>query len=192
MMVNSYNNLLGNIRPAGDIPFVACDHHPVRSSFLGVNMKRIPLTQGEFALVDDEDYDWLNQWKWYLTGKGYAARTRLKGDGGGIMYMHRQILGTPDGMGTDHRDEIKLNNQRSNLRVCTNDQNACNRSKTNVNTSGFKGVSWNESRKKWQASMSIDGKTTYLGRFTCIIKAAKAYDASAKKHQGEFANLNFS
>ena len=82
--------------------------------------KRIPLTQGRFAIVDDTDFEWLNQWKWHARkcrGKVYAARRRRKEEGTGseIMLMHREILGTPPGMDSDHINRDTLDNRRSNL-----------------------------------------------------------------------------
>ena len=81
---------------------------------------RILLTQNKFAIVGPKDYAFLTQWKWYYDNTGYAARGR---DGGGTISMHRQILGTPKGMETDHKDTNTLNNQRYNLENCTKKEN---------------------------------------------------------------------
>lgn len=78
-------------------------------------MKLIPLTQGRHAIVDDADYEWLRQWRWYLSAYGYAARA----EGKRIFYMHREILGVGPGIVAHHRDEVRLNNRRSNLEAMT-------------------------------------------------------------------------
>lgn len=153
-------------------------------------MKEIPLTQGKVALVDDEDYDWLNQWKWYAAKTPttyYATRGYFKqGKRHGVV-MHRLILNVPSGLGTDHKDRNGLNNQRSNLRIATIRQNSRNRKRNNGKR--YIGVFFKSG--KYEASLTTDCKTYYLGRFVSEIEAAKAYDEMAKKMYGEFANLNF-
>src|SRR5688572_4947824 len=104
-------------------------------------MKEIPLTQGKVALVDDEDYEWLNRWKWTFqeckSGNGYAVRYSR----GRREYMHRLVLNAPTGTEIDHvATGDTLNNQRTNLRVCTRAQNLANRNIGKNNTSGYKGV----------------------------------------------------
>ena len=145
-----------------------------------------------FAMVDDEDFEWLNQWKW-RAGKDsntfYASRTVSFGKN---TKMHRQILGLTDPkIFGDHRDENGLNNTRGNLRICNDKENKCNRGKQKNNKSGFKGVYWGKKSKKWHAGIRINGKSIHLGTFFCLIKAAKAYDKAAIKYHGEFAHLNF-
>lgn len=159
-------------------------------------MKKIPLTQGQFALVDDSDYEFLSQWKWYankLHGNFYAMRGIKKGGKQFIILMHRQILGLEkeDKRQGDHKDHNTLDNRRSNLRICTNQQNLMNMKSHQNTTSRFKGVSWVKSRKKWVAQITINGTVKFLGRFTEEKEAAEAYDEVAKKHFEEFACLNF-
>ena len=86
-------------------------------------MKEIPLTRGKFALVDDEDYEWLSQWKWYCSTTGYAVR----GCKNRILYMHREIAKTKPGMLTDHINRNKLDNRKENLRFCSHRENMKNR-----------------------------------------------------------------
>jgi flagellar basal body rod protein FlgC len=105
--------------------------------------------------------------------------------------MHRLIMNTPDGMDTDHINSNGLDNRRQNLRICTHAENLANRKKQISNTSGYKGVSWDKSCKKWAANISICGKYKKLGRFTDLVEAARAYDAAAKEVYGEFAKPNF-
>jgi hypothetical protein len=158
-------------------------------------MKEILLTQGKVTLVDDWNFDWLNQWNWFTqtTASGpYAARNlpRVAGKQTRI-YMHREIIAAPTGMLVDHRDGYGLNNQEFNIRAASDTENCRNRCISSRNTSGFKGVSWHARTKKWVASIRVLGELQYLGLFSCREKAALAYDAAARKYFGEFAVLNF-
>lgn len=153
-------------------------------------MKKIELTQGKEALVDDDYFNILSKWKWYYDG-GYAKRKKclpnkiLK-----TIWMHREIMKTPQGLCTDHIDGNGLNNQKINLRICTNDQNQRNSKKQVNNTSGFKGVIVNKTTKKFQAQIRSNSRKIHLGYFNTAKEAAKAYNIAAKKLHGEFASLN--
>ena len=161
-------------------------------------MKRIELSQGQFAIVDDADYDWLNQWKWYASedhsGKFYPTRMASRKEGKRYtIKMSRQILGLKRGdkRQADHRDHNPLNNRRNNLRICTNQQNQMNQKpQRRITSSKYKGVCWCKRHKKWQAQIMINKKVKYLGYFTSEIDAALAYNEGAKKYFGEFAYLN--
>ena len=153
--------------------------------------KSIPLTKGKFALVDDEDFEWLNKWKWHCNSNGYAVRfskTIIRK----AMLMHREIKNPPIGMFVDHIDGNKLNNVRKNLRYCNYQQNSAN-SKTPVNSSsGYKGVSRDSRRNEsWKASITVDGKQIYICTCKTPEEAARAYDEAARKYFGEFARTNF-
>jgi len=155
-------------------------------------MKKIPLTQGKFALVDDEDFEYLSQWKWHLTRrkkKCYAARNRRRNEpiGPPIILMHKVLC---NGKLVDHKDENGLNNTKSNLRSCSNAENLSNRGKQRNNTSGYKGVTWDKFTNKWMAQLSSLGKAVHIGRFDSKKEAAEAYDKAALQYFGEFANLN--
>jgi hypothetical protein len=150
-------------------------------------MKQIPLTQGEFALVDDEDFEELSRYKWQVLRNGprsYAVRKAGK-----QIRMHRQITNAPDGMLVDHRDGNGLNNQRFNLRVCTAAENARNIRVHKDNKTGFKGVG--RSQGKYRAYIVVAKKFIFLGRFGDPESAARAYDKAAKQHFGQFARTNF-
>jgi len=129
-------------------------------------MKKISLTQGKFALVDDIDFTFLNQWKWCFDGR-YAVRKKNNKK----IYMHREIVKTKKGFDTDHINRNKIDNQRSNLRSCTRSQNLYNCGLRSNNTSGFNGVSYNKSRKKWEAYLYINGKKKNLGLFGTLESA---------------------
>lgn len=152
-------------------------------------MKEIKLNKGFFAQVDDEDYEYLNQFRWYICsfrGKHYAIR-HIQGSRPKMVLMHREIMKALNGTEIDHKDRNSLNNQKCNLRFCTRSQN--NMNKAARGKSQYLGVSY--LRKYIQAKIRINGKTTHLGYFKTEQLAAYAYDEAAKKYHGEFANLNF-
>jgi len=162
-------------------------------------MKKIPLTQGQFALVDDADFNWLSRHKWYANWNGhtqsfYAERNRKQmNTKWRSISMAREILGLKfgDKRQADHINHDTLNNQRSNLRICSCAENLRNQRKSKNNSSGFRGVYWNKARNKWRSQISYNGKSIYLGYFMSLVEAAKCYDRAAIKHHREFANLNF-
>jgi hypothetical protein len=153
-------------------------------------MKEIELTQGYVAIVDDEDYEYLSQWKWFAsrnaTGRYYAVRNEGKNQ----IRMHREILKAPKGMEVDHINTNTLFNVKKNLRICTRAENAKNLSKPKNNTSGYKGVS--RDRRKWKAYIGLNNKKIHIGMFSSPKEAARAYDEKAKELFGKFAKLNFS
>lgn len=149
--------------------------------------KLIPLTKGRFAIVDDEDFDFLMQWHWCTTHYGYACRSSVHGE----TMMHRLIMKSPKGFDTDHIDGNPLNNQKSNLRICSHRDNIRWASGQRNSSSRFKGVTFDKQTNKWRASIKIDGK--YIGIMRCDSEedAARAYDAKAHELFGNFARLNF-
>jgi len=145
-----------------------------------INMKQIKLTQGKFAMVDNEDFEWLNHWKWSCDTKGYAVRHEQKSEYGvnsrRMIKMHRVINKTPTGLSTDHISQNKLDNRKLNLRVATNSQNQHNTKISILNTSGYKGVYWDKKYKRWCARATIMGKKIFGGGFFNKQEAAKAYE----------------
>lgn len=159
-------------------------------------MKKIKLTQGYVTFVDDIDYEYLNQWKWYVRhfkNTSYAVRNIRKEDGKQTaILMHRQILNTPKGMEVDHKDHNGLNNQRYNIRDCTKSQNQINRKP--VGKSRYMGVSIESKgshKGRIRAQIRINGKVINLGFYKSEYQAALVYDDYARIYYGEFANLNF-
>jgi hypothetical protein len=164
-------------------------------SFL--RMKQIPLTQGKFAIVDDEDFEELSKHKWHTLRdkKGHLSAVRnirLESEGKRtLIYMHRLITLTPKGLCVDHINGNSLDNRRKNLRVCTSPQNSCNQKKRSNGKVEYKGVSRKNGRDVFVCQIQVGKKKMHIGYFTCKIDAARAYDDAAKIHHGEFARLNF-
>jgi len=154
-------------------------------------MKEIILTKGCKALVDDEDYERINKFRWNFQS-GRAGRS-IGGRKNKVNFMlHWAIIGKPKkGFVVDHIDNNPLNNTRSNLRICTPGENAKNSKQIGKNnTSGYKGVKWDKARNKWMASIMVEYRNKFLGRFESKEKAAICYNKAAKKYFGAFAKLN--
>ena len=154
-------------------------------------MREIPLSRGMVSIVDDEDYETVvAAGPWYACPSRntfYAHRnTPRPGGGRTTQQMHTLLTGWPL---ADHANGNGLDNRRENLRPATSSQNAMNRATPSDNTSGFKGIS--RSGLKWRAYVGVSGRQTYLGSFTTPEEAARAYDAAALHHYGEFARPNF-
>lgn len=153
------------------------------------------LSRGFAATVDDEDFDFLNQWKWtaMVTAWTVYAHRRQRNASGKpeLVLMHRLIAGTPTGMVTDHIDSDGLNNTRANLRVATQQQNIMNRRPQRGGSCPIKGV-WRDNtapRKPWRSAIRLNGKLKYLGRFACPKEAGAAYAAAAAELFGEFHRI---
>jgi hypothetical protein len=159
-------------------------------------MKKIPLTQGKFAIVDDEDYELLSQRKWCAIkwGNTFAAITNgqknIKGHPE-MIYMHRLIIGLKKGqrLQVDHINHNGLDNRGCNLRLCTAQQNQWNYTKASNKSSKYKGVCRHKCGG-WTAYINKNKKLIYLGYFKTEIEAAETYNAKAKELFGEFAKLN--
>jgi hypothetical protein len=172
-------------------------------------MATIPLTQGKVAIVDEEDVERCLAYKWYAhkpanRPQAWYARRSDQQKRGVTIYLHRFLLGVPNGVKVDHRDRDPLNCQRSNLRIATNAQNGANRLKQlKRTTSQYKGVHYQKPTKDhphprsrpWRASIvrCRNGKsqTIWLGSFASELDAARAYDCAAVLHFGAFAHPNF-
>lgn len=155
-------------------------------------MREIKLNHGQVALVDDEDFDFISQWKWRAekgsSGIWYAKRTGYETGKKKSVRMHRQLTGNTYPI-VDHADRNGLNNQRHNLRNATPSQNIAN-SKIRDSISGLKGVHWHKPNKKWIAKIRIHGKDKHIGCFEDKNQAHKAYEIAAKAAFGEFARTS--
>ncbi|MHC4664664.1 MAG: AP2 domain-containing protein [Planctomycetota bacterium] len=177
-----------NIRP----PLEQCPNfYPSRAADAQNDAPRlIPLTRGQFAIVDAEDYPSLSRFTWFAEGRPnnyYAVRK----ENGKSIKMHRQILNAPAHLVVDHIDHTGRNNRKKNLRLATFRQNCRNQRRLSHGTSRYKGVHWNKKAKKWAAAIRCNNKTHHIGYFNNEIEAAKAYDEMAKTLHREFASLNF-
>lgn len=160
-------------------------------------MKEIQLTQGYVALVDDDDYEFLSQYKWHLDRHPhnlYAKRNSLASEGLGRRMrfpMHRIIMKVTDkNIVIDHKDGNGLNNQKSNLRICSHPQNMMNRKPNKNGVSRYKGVYYDKDAKRWRAGVALNNRTYSVGRFKTEIEAAMAYNKKALELYGEFAQIN--
>ena len=147
-------------------------------------MKKIKLTQGKFAIVDDEDFGEVNQYKWFKAGR-YAIAHVYKNDKRTTLYMHRLIMNTSSHL--DHINNDGLDNQKANLRIATRQQNAMNQHRVSL-TTGYKGVYLKKGR--YYAGLGFKDKGIHLGIYKTAEEAARAYNEGAKKYFGEFAYLN--
>jgi hypothetical protein len=160
-------------------------------------MKKILLTQGKTAIVDDEDFKRLSQYKWYAYKSGktfYARRNVWAGKKKQtVIQMHRDILGLSlsDNKIVDHVNFNGLDNRKENIREVPIRINIYRRAKQANNTSGFIGVSFKKKKGLWYARIGINGKTLSAGSSKDIIKAAKLRDLAAMRHYGKNAILNF-
>jgi hypothetical protein len=156
-------------------------------------MIEIPLTQGQFAIIDDEDFDLVNEYTWcavwHAATQSYYARTAVRKPNGKytLLGMHRLIMNAPKGMHVDHIDHNTLDNRREKLRVCTPSQNNCNRGANDNNLCGHKNVNWSMARNKWHAHISVNRKHIHLGYHVNIEDAIAAAKAGRLKYHGDFA-----
>lgn len=141
-------------------------------------MRKIFLSQGKISLVDDEDYESLSKYKWYYNNIGYAVRDiwdkviKKKKS----IYLARSLMGDilPNQI-IDHINQNKLDNRKNNLRITTRTVNLLNSGNFKHNTSGFRGVTWNGQKGKWQAAIQLNYKKRHLGFFSTKEEAGKTY-----------------
>lgn len=153
--------------------------------------KAIPLTQGHAALVDEEDFDFLNQWVWRAKPHGNTVYA-IREENNTSIYIHKLVAARCGLHGRiDHEDGDGLNNRRNNLREADNSQNMWNRRLNCNSTTGYKGVTYDSKARKFRAVLAYRRRRINLGYFDCSEQAARAYDRAAKRYFGKFANLNF-
>lgn len=178
-----------------DIASQPCEYLPQDGGHLirVRTMKKIALSQGKYALVDDADFIWLSKWKWYAVknkGTFYAQRTIRRSGVLQKIKMHREILNLLPIFMTDHRDGNGLNNQRNNLRICNPRENGMNKSVWAKSVTRTKGVYFVERSGKFKAYIRANRKVHHLGTYNDMISAARAYDNAAIIFFGDFARLN--
>jgi len=138
------------------------------------------------VLVDDEDYEELISYSWYLNNSGYASAKI----GGKFVLMHRLIMKANPGQEIDHINNNKLDNRKTNLHFCTRSQNLAKRNRPPHNSSGYKGVSYCCQTNKYRAYIQYKGKHIAIGRFLTAVEAAKAYNKKAVELYGEYSSIN--
>lgn len=156
-------------------------------------MKLIPLTQGYFTKVDDDDFRKYAIYRWHVGfgGKNKKYPRPMRGSHKGkYFYLYREITNCPKGMMVDHINGDTLDNRKCNLRICNRSENLLNSSFNKNNTSGFKGVIWHSQNKKWQAKATINKKQIYFGSSNDKVEAAKMYDEGITKLFGELCFTN--
>lgn len=150
--------------------------------------KKIPLTRGFFAIVDESDYEELSRKKWTYISAGYAGNYFRNNGKVCCIRMHRLLLNAKSFQEVDHINGNGLDNRKENLRICTRAENVRNRGSSKGKL--YKGVFKSTAQNSWFSQIMVDGKMIYLGSFDDPKKAAEVYNEAAKKHHGKFAKFN--
>ena len=154
-------------------------------------MKTIALTRGKVTIVDEEDFEELNKYKWHARIQTYTGAFRAKRYGNPIeVDMARQIMNCPPGLEVDHINGNLLDNRRCNLRICTHGENMRNRKLQKNNTTGYRGVTMVHPSKRYTAQIYEKRRKIHIGTYDTPEDAARAYNVAALANYGEFARLN--
>jgi hypothetical protein len=141
------------------------------------------------TIVDDEDFEIFNKYRWFISEDGYVrhifnTKTKIL-----VSYLHRKIMNCPKGKMVDHINHDKLDNRKENLRIVSNSENQMNQ-KVRKSSSKYKGVYWNNHCKNWISQLKCKNKLFYLGIFNSEVEAAKVYNEKDKELFGKYAKLN--
>lgn len=167
------------------------------------SMKNIALSRGYVAIIDDEDFEKVSQYKWHASQhekKIYAKRKRWIPDESittkqgkyvkkgyyKTIALHRVILDAPDDMEVDHINGNPLDCRKINLRVCSHEQNMWNLKGRSDSKSGYRGITWDKQTQKWRATLTYKKQFINIGRFDNLDDAIKAHQEKAKELFGEF------
>lgn len=142
-------------------------------------------SRGQIILVDEDMLDELSEIKWHVIKGGYACNKNKK-----MVYIHRYIMGAKKGEVVDHINGDKLDNRKSNLRICNQSLNLANSKIRADNKTGYKGVHRTKRSDSYEATIYYKGKSKYIGRFKELLDAVKAYDETAVKLFGDYAKIN--
>ena len=179
------------IRSKNDLNEIIIENNVCRMKLYNIDSEEIAET-----LFDLKYKKYIEKYKWHLTNTGHVHCTWYdKNNKQQSMLLHQAIVflsgqEIPNGYEIDHEDLNSLNNLDNNLRICTRAQNQSNKNLLANNVSGFKGVSFDNTHKKWRAQISVNNKNMYLGDFEDPIEAVKAYNVAAIKYQGQFCRIN--
>lgn len=160
--------------------------HCEKYIFEDKNTMRCLLPNGNSFLFDADDFEVVKQHKWSIENSGYVHTTIKQKH----VRLHKLLLDSGKFV-IDHINGNRSDNRKCNLRLASPCQNACNQKISKKNKTGYKGVSWNHKRGKYESNIGYQGKSYFLGYYDSPIEAAKSYDKAAFKFFGEFANPNF-
>lgn len=161
-------------------------------------MKEIPLSgkagAGMVMIVDDDDYETMMAHKWFAyykqkNDRPYACANGKGGDERKHIVAHRLILNPQKGETVDHKNGNRLDNRKTNLRICTRSQNVQNKPYCKNSKTKIKGVVLHECGR-YRATINLKSKQIHLGYFKTLKEAALRYNEAAIRHFGEFAWLN--
>lgn len=153
-------------------------------------MAELRLLRGQIALIDDEDLPKVAGYRWHFS-KGYARSSVKIGENWETVYLHRLVMNAQEGEEFDHKNTIKLDCRKHNLRPATRKVQMANQPvrSTPSKSSRFKGV-FLKRASRWGAQIQTKLGKKYLGYFSSEVEAARAYNAAAKDYFGEYALLN--
>lgn len=150
---------------------------------------------GHCFICDAEDENYALDHNWRLDRDGYIVRGKRDENGKyHLLRFHREVLKingihVPDDSVVDHKNKIKTDNRKQNLRICSQAENIRNRGSLN-NGSGYRGVYWNNKNQNWVARIRVDGRSVHIGSFSSPKEAAYYYNMAAQALHGDFAQLN--